>query len=80
MYSYFTRTKPTTQGGFNLGATNATGQVAAIPGLPGGLIDIKTPQEAYTRPGYTNPNDEWELVFSDEFNTDGRSFYPGDDP
>jgi beta-glucan synthesis-associated protein KRE6 len=20
------------------------------------------------------------LVFSDEFNTDGRSFYPGDDP
>jgi len=21
-----------------------------------------------------------QLVFSDEFNTDGRSFYPGDDP
>jgi len=21
-----------------------------------------------------------ELVFSDEFNTDGRSFFPGDDP
>lgn len=21
-----------------------------------------------------------ELVFSDEFNVDGRSFYPGDDP
>lgn len=21
-----------------------------------------------------------ELVFSDEFNTEGRSFYPGDDP
>ena len=23
---------------------------------------------------------EYELVFSDEFNTDGRTFYPGDDP
>ncbi|OBZ79711.1 Beta-glucan synthesis-associated protein SKN1 [Grifola frondosa] len=23
---------------------------------------------------------QWELVFSDEFNTEGRSFYPGDDP
>lgn len=23
---------------------------------------------------------EMELVFSDEFNTEGRSFYPGDDP
>jgi hypothetical protein len=22
----------------------------------------------------------WDLVFSDEFNTDGRTFYPGDDP
>ena len=22
----------------------------------------------------------WQLVFSDEFNTEGRSFYPGDDP
>jgi hypothetical protein len=21
-----------------------------------------------------------KLVFSDEFNTDGRTFYPGDDP
>jgi beta-glucanase (GH16 family) len=24
--------------------------------------------------------EEWDLVFSDEFNRDGRSFYPGDDP
>lgn len=23
---------------------------------------------------------EWQLVFSDEFNVEGRSFYPGDDP
>ena len=24
--------------------------------------------------------DQWQLVFSDEFNVEGRSFYPGDDP
>ncbi|TFY74688.1 hypothetical protein EWM64_g9324 [Hericium alpestre] len=69
-----------TQGGFNLGATNETGQVAAVPGWPGGLIDIQTPEEAKAKASYLNPNDEWELVFSDEFNTDGRTFYPGDDP
>ena len=23
---------------------------------------------------------QWKLVWSDEFNTDGRTFYPGDDP
>lgn len=23
---------------------------------------------------------EYQLVFSDEFNLDGRTFYPGDDP
>ena len=27
-----------------------------------------------------NANDEWDLVFSDEFNIAGRTFYPGDDP
>ena len=25
-------------------------------------------------------NVEYELVFSDEFNQEGRTFYPGDDP
>lgn len=44
-----------------------------------GLIDIETPSSAYTRPAWTG-NTEMELVFSDEFNTDGRTFYPGDDP
>jgi beta-glucan synthesis-associated protein KRE6 len=43
------------------------------------LIDIETPSSAYTRPAWTG-NTEMELVFSDEFNTDGRTFYPGDDP
>jgi beta-glucan synthesis-associated protein KRE6 len=43
------------------------------------LIDIETPTSAYTRSGWTDET-EMELVFSDEFNTDGRTFYPGDDP
>ena len=44
------------------------------------LIDIATPQSAYTKPSFEDPTQEWDLVFSDEFNVDGRTFYPGDDP
>ncbi|KAG6820547.1 hypothetical protein H0H93_015432 [Arthromyces matolae] len=76
--SHFLSTKQTTQGGFNLGGINATGQVADIPGN-WGLIDLRTPQSVYTKPDYLN-GDDWVLVFSDEFDTDGRTFYPGDDP
>lgn len=67
-----------TLGGYNLGGTNASGQVPEMTGNFG-LIDKDTPQDAYT---YTSIEDgsEWDLVFSDEFNTEGRSFYPGDDP
>ena len=42
------------------------------------LIDRDTPDSAKTRTGFDGQ--EYELVFSDEFNTDGRTFYPGDDP
>ena len=45
-----------------------------------GLVDLDTPEEAYTVMGYNNVNQEFQLVFSDEFNEDGRTFYPGDDP
>jgi len=50
--------------------------------MPGnlGLIDKDTPQEAYTKKSYTHPDQVLQLVFSDEFNQDGRTFYPGDDP
>ena len=44
------------------------------------LIDPDTPQSAYTKPGIRNPSEELQLVFSDEFNVEGRTFYPGDDP
>jgi len=42
------------------------------------MIDLETPEEAKTRTGFDG--EEYELVFSDEFNTDGRTFYPGEDP
>jgi len=43
------------------------------------LIDPDTPASAYTEVS-PNTGEEYQLVFSDEFETEGRSFYPGDDP
>lgn len=65
--------------GWNMGGTNASGQVPDIPNLPV-LIDMDTPEEIRNgiRTGYDG--NEYQLVFSDEFNEDGRTFYPGDDP
>ncbi|KAF9474222.1 glycoside hydrolase family 16 protein [Pholiota conissans] len=62
-----------------LGGTNATGQ---IPHLIGnfGLIDQDTPDSAYTIVSRADGRSPLQLIFSDEFDTDGRSFYPGDDP
>ncbi|KAM3589606.1 beta-glucan synthesis-associated protein [Umbelopsis sp. WA50703] len=51
-----------------------------VPLTPGGqpVIDPDTPLNARTK---TSMNGEtWKLVFSDEFNKPGRTFYPGDDP
>jgi hypothetical protein len=50
--------------------------------MPGnwGLIDLETPQEARFKKSWGGNPQELQLVFSDEFNTNGRSFYPGDDP
>ncbi|TFK87206.1 glycoside hydrolase family 16 protein [Polyporus arcularius HHB13444] len=42
------------------------------------LVDPDTPDSAKTRTGFDG--EQYELVFSDEFNVDGRTFYPGDDP
>jgi hypothetical protein len=83
-------------GGFNIGGINATGQVTSfhhvifpeatinlqVPSISGnwGLIDLDTPGEAYTKPSWMDPTQKMLLVFSDEFNQDGRTFYPGDDP
>ncbi|KAG9048977.1 hypothetical protein FS837_011528 [Tulasnella sp. UAMH 9824] len=62
--------------GYNLGGINSTGQIPDLH-VPM-LIDQTTPKEALTRTGFDGQ--QYVLVFSDEFNTDGRSFYAGDDP
>lgn len=43
-----------------------------------GLIDPDTPKSAMTRRSING--EDLQLVFSDEFNTPNRTFYPGDDP
>jgi hypothetical protein len=63
--------------GYNLGGINATGQYPVITGVPK-LIDSDTPSTAFTHQGEDGKT--WNLVFSDEFNQDGRTFYDGDDP
>lgn len=47
--------------------------------MPGnwGLIDLETPDSVYTIQSFRDPSTELQLVFSDEFNEEGRSFYPG---
>lgn len=61
-----------------MGGVNASGQIPDVPGNFG-LVDRDTPADAYTIKSY-HTGDEMVLVFSDEFNDDGRTFYPGDDP
>lgn len=63
--------------GFNLGGINGTGQIPDLPNMRN-LIDSATAQSAYTHTG--TDGSTYNLVFSDEFNTDGRTFWPGDDP
>ncbi|WVQ63753.1 uncharacterized protein L199_001906 [Kwoniella botswanensis] len=64
-------------GAYNLGGINATGQIPDIGAFQ--LIDKDTPSSAYSWTSLET-GEEWELVFSDEFNRDGRKFYDGDDP
>lgn len=42
-----------------------------------GLVDVATPDWARTRTSFVDGSTELQLVFSDEFEVDGRSFYPG---
>ncbi|KAI5481578.1 glycoside hydrolase family 16 protein [Pseudohyphozyma bogoriensis] len=61
--------------GWNVGGINGSGQQ---PMMPFSLIDTDTPSDVYQKIGLDG--EEYSLVFSDEFNTDGRTFWPGDDP
>lgn len=56
---------------------NATGQSPVLFQMPE-IIDAETPASARTHIG--TDGSQYELVFSDEFTVDGRTFYPGDDP
>ncbi|CAM0135235.1 unnamed protein product [Umbelopsis sp. WA50703] len=51
-----------------------------IPTSPGGrsIIDPDTPLAVRTRQSLYG--ETWNIAFSDEFNQNGRTFYPGDDP
>jgi beta-glucanase (GH16 family) len=53
---------------------SATGQLPDIG--PFQLIDRDTPESAYTHTSFET-GETWDLVFSDEFNTPGRTFWPG---
>lgn len=54
------------------------GDVPLLKNLRTSLIDPTTPSSAKTRTSHSGTKQN--LVFSDEFNTDGRTFYDGDDP
>ncbi|KAF7326181.1 GH16 domain-containing protein [Mycena kentingensis (nom. inval.)] len=65
-------------GGGDAAGVNASGQVPEIGNW--GLVDLDTPKDAYTIRSFHDPSKTLQLVFSDEFETEQRSFYPGDDP
>lgn len=74
---YYTSQSMSTFGAYGIGGVNASGQVPFIPGLPT-LIDSATPSSALSRTGFDGK--KYVLAFSDEFETAGRTFWPGDDP
>ncbi|KZP06965.1 glycoside hydrolase family 16 protein, partial [Athelia psychrophila] len=66
-------------GGYNVGGINGTRHVPRMAGN-WGLVNPDMPSRAHTTTSYGGGS-ECQLIFSDdEFNTDGRTFYPGDDP
>jgi beta-glucanase (GH16 family) len=69
--------RQSTLGAYNIGGVNGTGQRALITNMPT-LIDADTPSSAMSRTGFDG--ETYTLAFSDEFNKDGRTFQPGDDP
>ncbi|KAL0059726.1 hypothetical protein AAF712_013522 [Marasmius tenuissimus] len=56
---------------------NGTGQLPDLA-LSRDLVDKDSPQNVRTRTGFDGQ--KYTLVYSDEFEQPGRTFYPGDDP
>ncbi|KAI5852427.1 beta-glucan synthesis-associated protein-domain-containing protein [Morchella snyderi] len=54
------------------------GPIALLQNVRSSLIDPDTPESALTKTSADGKT--FRLVFSDEFNQDGRTFYPNDDP
>ncbi|KAL7424322.1 hypothetical protein Q5752_000004 [Cryptotrichosporon argae] len=75
--TYYTENTLSSNGAYNLGGINSSGQVPFISNFPT-LIDADTDPQYYERTGFDG--EKYTLVFSDEFNKDGRTFYDGDDP
>lgn len=73
----FRKRDPDQGGSYGLGGVNATGQIPEYA-INFGMIDPDTPQSAHRRTGFDGK--QQVLIFSDEFNVDGRTFYPGEDP
>ncbi|EPQ31189.1 uncharacterized protein PFL1_01377 [Pseudozyma flocculosa PF-1] len=63
------------KGGFNIGGTNGSGQVPDLQIRQ--LVDKDTKEEVKR---IRLQNVDYQLVFSDEFEQEGRTFWPGDDP
>ena len=79
--SFLQRPTPTqsVRSASGIGGVNDSGPIPNVPGRFD-LIDPDTPEEVHTRQSFKDPSKTMKLIWSDEFNTDGRSFYPGDDP
>ncbi|KZP08780.1 glycoside hydrolase family 16 protein, partial [Athelia psychrophila] len=76
--TYFEKKCLSALGGYNVGGIDGIGQVPSMAGN-WGLVNPDRPSSAHTTTSYGDGLG-WQLIFSDEFNTDGRTFYPGDDP
>ncbi|OSX60014.1 glycoside hydrolase family 16 protein [Postia placenta MAD-698-R-SB12] len=63
--------------GYNLGGINGSGQIPDLPHMRQ-LVDKDTPDSALKHTA--SDGSTYKLVFSDEFETPGRTFWPGDDP
>jgi hypothetical protein len=74
---HFLHSDSSTKGAYGLGGTNGTGQVAKLNAIRP-LIDPDTPANAKTFAS-TASGKTYHLQFSDEFETEGRTFWPGDD-